>query len=327
MAGFVGLDPRTAELRYTFGTSYLQDGLDVVPLFLGIFAVAEVIDLLASGRATISGKRVVEELTGSVREGIAAVFRHFGLFLRSSALGTLIGAIPGVGSTVAGLIAYGHAARSARSDSQRFGHGDIRGVLAPEAANDAKDGGALIPTLVFGVPGGAGTAVLLSVMALHGITPGFEVLDTRLTLVFALIWSLFISNWLTSILGMAAVKPLARLTVVPTHFLAPVILSLATMASFIYRGRPEDVFVAFGAGIAGYYLKKHGWPRVPFVIALVLGPLFERNFLLYLQLKELGRISFWSHPIAVALAILTVLSLVYPLLPSRRARRLAASEN
>lgn len=320
MIGFVGIDPRTAELRYTFGADYLRDGLDVVPVFLGIFAVSEMIDLVVSGRATISGKTIAAGLTGSVREGIRAVSRHVGLFLRSSMIGTIIGLVPGVGGTVAGFIAYGHAVRSSQNAQPMFGQGDIRGVLAPEAANDAKDGGALIPTLAFGVPGGAGTAVLLTVMALHGVTPGLALLDDGLTLVFALIWSLFLSNWLTSVLGVAAVNPLARLTVTPTHYLVPVILSLVAMAAFIYRGQVEDVLVAFAIGGCGYYLKKHGWPRLPFIIALVLGPLFERNLMIYLQLEELGRVSLWSRPIALGLGALAAVSLAVPVVRHVRKR-------
>ena len=142
----IGYDPNTAEPRFTFGFDYLNEGLNLVPVLLGLFALAEVIDLMVSGRKTLSGSHKLSALSGSVTEGILSIFRHFPLFLRSSLIGTIIGAIPGIGSSVAGFIAYGHASQSARGAS-KFGHGDIRGVIAPEAANDAKDGGALIPTL------------------------------------------------------------------------------------------------------------------------------------------------------------------------------------
>ena len=240
LIGLVGHDPRTAELRYTFGTFYLQDGFALVPVFLGIFAVTEMITLAVSKRKTISGMRSVHDLTGSAWTGVRAVFRHFNLFLRSSVLGTVIGMIPGVGGTVASFVAYGQAARSGRGGSGRFGHGDIRGVIAPEAANDAKDGGALVPTLAFGVPGGTGTAMLLVVLTLHGITPGRELISSQLTLVFVLVWSLFISNWLSSLIGLAAVNPLTRITVVRTHLLVPVVLGLVAMAAFVYKGQAVE---------------------------------------------------------------------------------------
>ena len=126
------------------GTPSLQDGLSFVPIFLGIFGVAEMIHQLVQGRRTVSGETRIEGLSGSVGEGFSAIFRNFGLFLRCSTIGTLVGMIPGVGGTVAGFVAYGHAVRSSRSETDRFGRGDIRGVLAPETANDAKDAGALV---------------------------------------------------------------------------------------------------------------------------------------------------------------------------------------
>jgi putative tricarboxylic transport membrane protein len=308
---FIGYDPRTAELRFTFGIDYLADGLSLVPVFLGLFALAEVIDLMVSGRETLSGKLRVEDLSGSVGEGVRSVFRNFGLFLRSSVIGTVIGAIPGIGSSVAGFVAYGHASQSA-ADSSRFGHGDIRGVLAPEAANDAKDGGALIPTLALGIPGGTGTAVLLGALTLHGLSPGREMLTDNLVLVFALIWSLFLSNWITSLLGLSLVNPMARLGTIRTTRLIPVIFSLAVIGALQYRGLMADVVCAVTFGLLGYLMKRFDWPRIPLVIAIALAPMFETNLHLILRLQELGRIDFWSRPIVLTLAVLTFVTLFLP---------------
>jgi len=318
---FIGSDPRTSEYRFTLDTLYLRDGLDFVPVFLGIFALAEVIAMTASGRTTISGRTRLEELGGSVWEGCMAIPRNLGLFFRSSVLGTVIGMIPGIGGTIASFVAYGHAVQSAGKDGDRFGTGDIRGVLAPEAANDAKDGGALAPTLAFGVPGGSGTALLLVVLAQHNIVPGRELMTNQLDLVFVLICSLFLSNWLTSILGLACVNPLARLTVVPTHLLTAPILLLASAGAFLYKGRVEDVAVAYGFGFLGYFMKKHGWPRVVFVTALVLGGLLETNLHISLRLIELDRVQFWSRPITVGLVALTIITLARPVLGAVRKKR------
>jgi putative tricarboxylic transport membrane protein len=210
--------------------------------------------------------------------------------------------IPGVGGTVASFIAYGHAAQTV-GDRGCFGEGDIRGVLAPEAANDAKDAGALIPTLAFGIPGGTGTAMLLAVLTLHGIVPGQELMETRLDQVFVLIWSLLLSNWLTSLLGIALVGPFTRLTVVRTGLLVPVILSLVTIGAYVNRSLWQDVAVATAFGVFGFFMKKFGWSRIPLVIALVLAPLFETYFHITIQLQELGRIDIWTRPIAVALLV------------------------
>ena len=321
LLAFIGYDPRTAELRYTFGTLYLRDGLSLVPVFLGIFAFAEMINLMVSDRRTISGKTRVEELSGSVWEGVASIFQHFGVFIRSSIIGTVIGMVPGVGATVASFVAYGQAAQTARTNPENFGRGDIRGVIAPEAANDAKDGGSLVPTLALGIPGGSGTALLLVVLTLHGLTPGREMLSDNLNLVFVLIWSLFLSNWLTSLLGLATVKPLVRLTIVRTHLLVPIILVIATMGAYIYRGRLEDVFVAYVFGFMGYYMKRYGWPRIPLVIALVLGSLFENSFHLTLKLHQLERIDFWARPITMVLLGLSIVTLSMPYLQAWNLRR------
>ncbi len=161
------------------------------------------IDLSVSGRATISKVRGADAVTGSVLEGARAVFTNFGLFIRSALIGTVVGIIPGVGGTVASFLAYGHAVQTAK-DPDRFGRGDIRGVLAPEAAHDAKDGGALVPVLAFGIPGSDATAVLMAALLLHGLAPGRELMTDQLPLVFVLIWSLFLSNWITSLVGVAA---------------------------------------------------------------------------------------------------------------------------
>ena len=311
LLSFIGYDARTAELRYTFGSTYLREGLSLVPVFLGMFALTAVMDLAVSRRTTISGESGVEALRGSARDGILAVFHNFGLFLRSSVLGTVVGMIPGIGATVASFLAYGQAVHTAK-DRSRFGKGDIRGVLAPEAANDAKDGGALIPLLAFGIPGGIGTAMLLTTLTLHGLVPGKDLMDNQLSLVFVLIWSMFLSNWLTSILGIAAAQALASITVMRTEVLVPIILVFATLGAYAYRGRFSDVIVAYLFGVLGYFLKTFGWPLIPLVIALVLGPMFERNLHLTLRLHELGRIDFWSRPISMTLLVLAVLGLLLP---------------
>jgi TctA family transporter len=317
MAAFVGVDPRTAEARFTFGTLYLQDGLSVVGVFLGMFALAEVIDLSASRRATISGRERLEELGGSVLEGIRAVFRHGGLFLRSSVIGSVVGMIPGLGGSVAAFIAYGEAVRTDRAGT--MGTGDIRGVIAPEAANDAKDGGSLLPTLTLGIPASSGTAVLLSVMVIHGVRPGQELLTEGLPVMFALVWALFLSNWITSIAGLALVRPLARLTIVRTRRLIPPIVILAVLGALALNGQVADVWMAVLFGVAGYLMKKYGWSRVAFVMALVLGPLFEQDLQLTLDLQRLDRIDFLTRPGVIVLLGLIALTT----LPVWRRRRKA----
>ena len=308
---FIGTDPRTDEPRFTFDTLYLRDGLDFPLVFLGIFSLAEVIDLLTSGKATISGQRKLEQLTGSAWEGCLAVFRHWGLFLRSSVAGTVVGMIPGIGGVIASFVAYGMAVRGSGPDRENFGKGDIRGVLAPEAAHDAKDGGSLAPTLVFGVPGSAGTAMLLAALQQQGVTPGRQMMTEHLDYVFLLIFSLFLSNWLTSILGLAMVHPLSWLTVAPAATLTPFLLLMTVLGAYVYQGRMEDIFTVYIFGLLGYLMKRYGWSRVAMVTALVLGDLLERNFTVALRLHELERVRFWERPITLVLIGLILASLYW----------------
>jgi putative tricarboxylic transport membrane protein len=316
LLSFVGHDPVTGELRFTSGTLFLWDGISLVPAMLGLFSIAEMVSLGVSGRESISGVGTADRLTGSVIAGARAVFQHFGLFLRSSVIGTVVGAIPGIGGTVASFLAYGHAAQSAK-DGGRFGQGDIRGVLAPEAAHDAKDAGALVPVLAFGIPGSDATAVLMAALVLHGLAPGRELMTTELPLVFALIWSLFLSNWVTSLLGLALVSPLARLTAVRVGVVVPLVLALATVGAFAEQHRVGDVVIATVFGAAGYYMKKHGWPRIPLVVALLLGPSLERHLHVTLRLHTLDRLDLAARPLLLLLGVLLAATLLWPLVARR----------
>ena len=312
MAAFVGLDPISAEARFTFGTLYLLDGIPAIPVFIGIFAVAEAIDLIATRRPRIAERIDPEGLAGSARKGVLAVFRFPRVFLRSSLIGAIVGIMPGVGGTAASFIAYNEARRTAGA-SGRFGKGDVRGVLAPEAANDAKDGGSLLTTLAFGIPGSAVTAVLLAAFEVHGLRLGRSLLQNDLDLVFALIWALFLSNWITSLLGLALASRMAGLAEVRSGRLIPVILVLAAVGAIGYRGRLGDVALAFAFGVAGYAMRRYGWPRIAFVMALILGSLVEVNLHLTMTLHELGRLNFWTRPSVLVGAALVMVTVIGPL--------------
>ena len=317
LLALVGHDPLTGELRFTAGSLFLWDGIGLVPMMLGLFSVAEMVDLTVSGRAAIATGRGGGAVTGSVLDGARAVFTNFGLFVRSALIGTVVGIIPGVGGTVASFLAYGHAVQTAK-DPGRFGRGDIRGVLAPEAAHDAKDGGALVPVLAFGIPGSDATAVLMAALLLHGLAPGRELMTEKLPLVFVLIWSLFLSNWVTSLVGVMLVGPLAKLTTLRVGVVAPLVFTLAAVGAFADQQRIGDVILAFAFGGAGYYMKKHGWPRIPLVVALLLGAGLERNLHITSRLYALGRVDITGRPIVFVLLALILLNLALPYLRAGR---------
>jgi TctA family transporter len=320
LLAFVGQDIRTGEVRFTFGILHLWEGLGLIPVMLGLFSIAEMLDLATSGRHSISGARRTEELSGSVSEGAKAVFRYPWLFIRSSLIGTFVGVIPGVGGTVASFLAYGQAVATSKN-REHFGKGDIRGILAPEAAHDAKDGGSLIPVLAFGIPGSDGTAVLLAVLVLHGLAPGRELMTAQLPLVFVLIWSLFLSNWLTSILGLLLVNPLARLTTVRLDRLAPIGIALAVTGAFIDQQRIGDVSTAVLFGILGFYMKKHNWPRIALVVAFLVGSGIERNLHITSALFRLGRLELLARPFLLFLVGLVLVNLALPYLRSANQQR------
>ncbi len=284
-----GVDPGSGLPRWNFGSLSLTGGFSLVPVLLGVFTFSELLNWMR----TIHLEKAVPDAPApddSVRKGIRSVFKHPGLVLRSSMIGSLVGMIPGVGGTVAGFVAYGQSVQSAKGDRSQFGNGDIRGVIAPEAAVDAKDGGSLLPALAFGLPGSEAGVMLLAVFAVHGIVPGLPMLGDQLPLTFLLIVALLFSNILTSVLGIAATPWLARLKRLRIDRLALPCLMVSILAVLQLESRLLDVYTAIGFGLLGYFWRAHDWPRVPFVIAFVLGSLIETNLVLTIQLLEFNRI-------------------------------------
>ncbi len=318
LAALVGSDPASGLPRWDFGMLELSKGFGIVPVMLGIFTFSELIEWMRSYRLEAAATKAANP-QDSTRRGVRLVFQHLGLTLRSSTIGTLIGMIPGVGGTVAGFIAYGHAVQSAKDDNASFGKGDIRGLIAPEAAVDAKDGGSLLPALAFGLPGSEAGVVLLAVFAIHGLTPGMPMLTTGLSLTFTLILALLFSNLLTSVVGVALTPWLARLKNLRIERIAlpAMVISLVTVLQI--DGQLFDLYTAIGFGIAGYFWRSYDWPRVPFVIALVLGNLIETNLALTSQLVEFGRIVPYQRMASLIIFAVIIASLVWMLASKAKA--------
>lgn len=310
LVAMIGTDPVTGNPRWAFGVDALHDGIGVVPALLGFFTLAEILGWTRRYQldAPTLSTRAPDD---STRAGILAVFRHPGVTLRSSLIGTLVGVIPGVGGTVAGFVAYGQAAQSARTDRERFGKGDIRGLIAPEAAVDAKDGGSLLPVVAFGLPGSEAGVILLTVILLHGLVPGLPMLDAQLSLTMILIVSLLFSNLLTSVIGVVLTPQLARMGAVRTDRIALPALLVSLFTIVQIEGRITDLYVAIAFGVLGYLCKRHDWPRVPFVIAFVLGAFIERNIELTARLLELSRVDPLQRPATLALAVMILASLAW----------------
>jgi TctA family transporter len=312
----VGQDPQAGVARYTFDTLYLWQGLDLVPVLVGIFAIPEILELVARG-TSIAGQLPAGRLSRGAFEGVKDTFRHFGLTIRCSLIGTFIGILPGLGGSVAQWMAYGHAVQSAKTLEERkgFGAGDVRGVLGPGAANNSKEGGSLIPTIAFGVPGSTAMAILLGGFVLLGIVPGPDMLSKYLTLTYSMVWTIVIANVVTVIICFAFLDQLARLTSVRGGILVPLILVLVFIGSYTSNNHYGDLIVTLVFGAIGYFMVLAGWPRAPFVLGLVLGKIAEN----YLYISVARYEAAWlTRPVVLALIVIAVAVIVYPLYQSRR---------
>ncbi|MDR7484905.1 MAG: tripartite tricarboxylate transporter permease [Armatimonadota bacterium] len=311
----VGQDPQAGNFRYTLGSLYLWDGLDLVPVLVGFFAIPEIIDLAVRGTA-IAGDAPIGRLSG-VASGVRDTFRHFWLTVRCSIIGTYIGVIPGLGGGVAQWVAYAHAVQSARPGADRdgFGKGDVRGVLGPGAANNSKEGGALVPTIAFGVPGSSAMAILLGAFLLVGLTPGPDMLTKHLNVTLAMVWTIVLANVVAVGGSLVFLNHLARLTAIRGAVLIPFLVLLTFIGAYTANNSPGDMAVMLLFGGLGYLMVRFRWPRAPLVLGFVLGEIAERY--LWISVARYGAV--WLvRPVVVALLLLTVGVIVSALVQYRR---------
>jgi putative tricarboxylic transport membrane protein len=309
----VGLDSQTGVPRYTLGMVEFWEGLSLVPVTVGLFAIPEVVDLWLKG-TSIAEKKIGK--IGGVMQGVKDTFVYLGITVRCSLIGTIIGIIPGLGTGVSQWVAYGHAVQSA-ADKSRFGHGDVRGVLGPGAANNSGIGGSLIPTLGFGIPGSVSTAILLGAFLIQGIVPGPSMLTENLDLTFSFVWMIVISNVITVVLSFMFLNQLVKITYVKGALLLPAILLLVFLGSYADSNSMLDMFMTIVFGLLGLTMVYLGWPRPPLILGLVLGTLIERNFLISYELHGL---SLFLKPIVVGTFILGFGSLMLSSYRSRTAK-------
>jgi TctA family transporter len=300
--GMIGAAPATGEYRMDFDTLYLSDGLALVIVGLGIFALPEMFDLLRGGGA------IAHQGTPLGRgwlQGLRDVLRNWWLSLRCSGIGALIGAIPGIGGSVVDWIAYSHALQTSK-DKSRFGKGDIRGVIAPESANNATQGGALLPTLLFGIPGSGSMAIFLAGMILIGIQPGPAMADRNLDITYSIIWSLAIANVLGTALCILLAPGISRLTLIRYAIIAPFMVMVICFAAFQASRSFNDLLALFAVGMLGLFMRRFGWSRPAFLIGFVLSSGAERY--LY-QAVQFAGWDFLTRPLVLVILALTLLSL------------------
>jgi putative tricarboxylic transport membrane protein len=307
MISMVGSRSESGTLRWTFDTLYLYDGVPLVPATLGLFAIPELCELAIS-RKRIAGDDADISLS-SQWEGVRDVMRHWWLVLRCGVLGVGLGAIPGIGSAVIDWIAYGYAQRTERN-SQTFGTGDVRGVIAPESSNNAKEGGHLVPTIAFGVPAGASMAILLGAFLMHGLTPGPEMLTKHLDVTYTIVWSLTLAHIIGALICLSCSRWLARISTIRPEILLPIVLALVFVAAFEGAHDWGDLYSIMLFGVIGWIMKRLGWPRPPMVLGIVVGGIFERY--LYISTSLYGT-AWMLRPVVLAIFALVAWALYRPL--------------
>lgn len=304
LLGTVGMAETVAVPRYTFGTLYLMDELPLIPVVLGLFAIPELMEL-ATKNVSISRVEQQDSRSG-ILDGVRDVVKHWWLALKCSFIGTYIGMLPGLGGSIVDWVAYGYTVQSSK-DKSEFGKGDIRGVIAPEAANNALKGGSLFPTLAIGIPGSVGTAILLNALMIHGLRPGPLMLTKNLHITISLVWMIAIANVVAALLLMFLSRQVAKVAFISGHLIVPGVIMLVFMGAWLGGSAIGDWITCLFMGFIGYLMRSGGWPRPPLILALILGNILENAFQLSNQAYD-G--FFWlTRPIVLILLALTLVML------------------
>jgi hypothetical protein len=297
---------------------YLWDGISVVPVVVGLFGGAEVLQLMMA-KGSIARTAVDDRLAG-IGQGVRDTLSHWSLTLRASAIGVGIGVIPGMGGAVSQFIAYAHAQQTS-THPETFGHGNVEGVLAAGAVNNSREGGNLIPTVAFGMPGSVAMAILLSVFLIKGLVPGPSMLTTNLNVTYSMVWVIVLSNIIAVAVSFLFLKQLVRLTAVESALLVPFLLVLTAFGAYTAHNAFADILLMLAATAIGVAAIRWDWPRAPLLLALVLGDIAERYLFLSYSLYEW---TWLSRPLVLVFAAVAVGGVLWPIVQDRRRRGRAA---
>lgn len=271
--GMVGLDPVTVQPRLTFGTTAMMGGIHYVTAMIGFFGVSEalvqVLDL---------HKRIIKQKVDKILPSWGVILKHLPLSLRCSAIGTIIGALPGTGGDIAALLAYGHAVRSVKKPTRPFGQGAVEGIIAPESACSSAVGGAYIPMMTLGIPGDAVTAVLIGALYIHGLKPGPMLMIETPHLFWFTVGNLVLASIFMLIFGLTGIRAFAKMVEMPPALLMPIIVILSVVGTYSIQNSLSDVYWMLAFGIFGYFLKTYGFQIGPIILGVILGPLMDINF-------------------------------------------------
>lgn len=304
MLSFVGFGAVVGYPRFTFGSVQLQGGISFIALTVGIFALSEAFFLIERGGSVADRDRQTNH-HGALR-GVRQAIGYRGTLTRSTLIGLVIGVIPGLGAATANFLAYGEERRTSRTP-ELFGTGHLPGVMAPEASNNATVGASLVPTLVLGIPGSAGSAVLLGGLIMYGIIPGENFFRTNASVFSAFVAALFLSCVIFAVVGLAGARFATKLTYVRVEILAPCVVIIALLAAYATRANYFDIVVCFIAGGLGYLMRKFGYPLVPLLMGFVLGPIWE-NAVIQTTIISGGSLTIYvQRPLSLMFLLLAVL--------------------
>jgi putative tricarboxylic transport membrane protein len=318
LSGMLGLliaamvaDPSRGVPRLTFGFLELYDTVPFVPAVIGLFAVTELFYLAGKERIADSPETGKIGNFGEIIKGMKLVLRNPAVSIKSALIGLFIGAIPGAGTTIATFVSYGEAKKSSMNP-EKFGSGVPEGIIASEAANNGVTSGALIPMLVLGVPGSGTTAIMLAALMLHGVRPGPELMMHFAPMAYMVIITLACTGILMLLMGLLLGKYFAKIVLVPTNVLLPVILALCIIGAFAYRNAFFDTYLLLTFGVLGFFMRIGGYPFIPMILGIILGPMAESNLYRSLQMSggDLGILFF--RPITLFLWAIVFLSIFRP---------------
>jgi putative tricarboxylic transport membrane protein len=313
LAGSVGMDPISGEERFTFGSLTLRDGLGLVPVAMGLFGIAEVLENLgATGTQSIYQTKIKGLLPN------AKDWRDSGWpIARGSVIGFLLGILPGPGPVIASFVSYAMEKRMSRYP-EKFGTGVIEGVAGPEAANNSATAGSFIPLLSLGIPTSAIMALFMGALMIHGIQPGPLFISKYPELFWGFIASMYIGNAMLLVLNLPLIGIWVRLLKTPYTILFPLILLFCLIGVYTLNSNTTEIFIMLIFGIAGFFLRRLGFEGAPFILAMVLGPVMETSLRQTLLISRGSFAIFYTRPICAVLLALTILFLIVPLFRGKK---------
>ncbi len=301
----IGQETNHAYARFAYGNGDLAGGLGLLPVLVGVFGVAEVLSAMR-GPAV----KAVSSKIDSVIPHLSDVAKYWKTILRSGALGTFIGAMPGLGEDIAAWTSYA-AAKRASKEKEKFGKGSIEGLMSAETGESACVPGAIIPVLTLAVPGSAPAAVLMAAMMIHGLNPGPMLAITAPEFIYQIVAMLVIADMVKMFYGLVLVRPLLWILLIPRERLMPIVFVLCTVGAFAITSRLFDIWVMLGAGLVGFILRELRFPMAPLVLGIVLGDLLDKNLLRGLVLSGGDVTPFFTRPISMGLCALTLIAALW----------------